>query len=494
MKVMLISAAVRGEDRYGVLEEVGAYLPPYGLCCLASVLEKEGHEVKILDSARYGLAQSEISMQIGNFKPDLVGISVYSIGASHAVKTAEAIKDEFGDIPIVVGGPHVTVYPDDLAQYSNLFDYLVVGEGEYTLLELAEAVSNGGDLNEIKGLYFRQNGKVVKNMPRPLMENLDELPFPAFHLIDNIESYTPQLLVYKKRPVITLVTSRGCPFACIFCNSVWTRKWRANSAEYVVDLVEYAIKKFNAKEINFQEDTFALKKERVLEICRLMKERNLDIIWTASVNLKTLNREVIRAMKDAGCWLVSCGIESGNDEVLKFIRKSINKETVKRVTGWLDEADIKIRGYFMMGHLTDTKETVEETVAFAKSLPLYTMNMSILYLSPGSQAREMADAYGVVDTSLGLGTGYPREDLSFVPNGLTKEYLSDRQKKAIQEFYFRPRQVVRLLSAIEGFEDIKRYAILTKTFMKLSYVRARSRIGKGIALSGGTSLFSRLWR
>lgn len=473
MRIFLISGAISGESRYGNLDDIGAYLPPYGLMSLASVLEQAGHTVKILDSVRYPLSPASLCDKVREFDPDLIGLSVYSIGADIAIENARHLKQEF-DIPIIAGGPHVIVYPEDLAQY-DFFDYLVDGEGELTLLELVEALESGGDLAKVKGIYYRQNGSMLKNESRPYIDNLDDLPFPAFHLVDDLEGYNPQLLVYRRRPVITLVTSRGCPFSCIFCNSVWTKRWRANSAEYVVDMMEYVIKQFGAKEISFHEDTFALNKKRVLEICALIKERNLDIIWTATVNLKTLDQEVIRAMKDAGCWLVSVGIESGNDEVLKFIKKPVDKETVLRVTRLLNEAGIRIRGYFIMGHLIDTRETIKETIEFAKSLPLHSMNMTVMYLAPGSEAREIAEQYGIVNKGLELGTGYPRGDLSFVPNGMTEEYLQAMQKKAISNFFFRPKQIAHLVSAIDGPEDVRRYARMTRAFVKLTATRMRTR-------------------
>jgi len=470
MKLLLISGAVSGEKRYGNLEDIGSYLPPYGLCCLGAVLEKGGHEVMIIDSVRNPLSLLTLAEKVKEFQPDLIGLSVYSIGANQAIETAKAIKSEFG-IPIVAGGPHVMVFPEDLTQ-CEAFDYLVTGEGEHTLLELADTLDRGGDLAAVKGIFFRKDGEVVKNEPRPLIENLDELPFPAFHLIEGIESYAPHQMVYRRKPVITLITSRGCPFDCIFCNSVWTNRWRSNSAEYVVDLVQHVIKNFHAREVSFHEDTFALNKRRVLEICRLMKERNIGISWTATVNLTTLDREVIKAMKDAGCWLVSCGIESGNDEVLKFIRKPVDKETVRRVLGWLDDEGIRIRGYFMIGHLIETKETIQETIDFAKSLPLYSMNISVMYLAPGSYAREIAHEYGDTNMSLDIGSSYQRGNLGFVPRGLTKEYIQEMHRKAILDFFIRPRQMLRLISAIRGPEDIRRYYRLVRSFVKVARSRA----------------------
>ncbi len=483
MKVLLISGAISGEHRYGNLDDIGAYLPPYGLMCLASVLEKAGHTVKILDSVRYALSHEQLSVKVREFDPGLIGLSVYSIGANAAIENSVWLKQQF-DIPIVAGGPHVIVYPEDLAQF-DAFDYLIDGEGELTLLELVQTLENGGDLARVKGLHYRQNGKMLKNEPRPYVDDLDELPFPAFHLIDDLAGYNPQLLVYRRRPVITLITSRGCPFSCIFCNSVWTRRWRANSAKYVVDLMEYAIEQFGAREISFHEDTFALNKQRVLDICALIKEKKLDVIWTATVNLKTLDQEVIRAMKENGCWLVSVGIESGNDEVLKFVKKPVDKETVIRVTRWLDEAGIKIRGYFIMGHLIDTRETIRETLDFAKSLPLHSMNMAVMYLSPGSEAREIADKYGTVNKGLDLGTGYPRNNLSFVPRGLTEEYIQAMQRRSISNFFFRPRQIGRMIASIEGPEDVRRYARMSRAFVRLTSDRMKLRARRSARMRTG---------
>ncbi|MHB8859787.1 MAG: B12-binding domain-containing radical SAM protein [Thermoleophilia bacterium] len=470
MKLLLISGAVSGEKRYGNLEDIGSYLPPYGLCCLGAVLEKAGHEVMIIDSVRHPLSLLALAEKVKQFQPELIGLSVYSIGANQAIETAKAIKSEFG-IPIVAGGPHVMVFPDDLAQCEAI-DYLVTGEGEYSLLELVETIESGGNLDDVPGIYFHRDGEVVRNDARPLIDNLDDLPYPAFHLIEGIETYAPHQMVYRRKPVVTLITSRGCPFQCIFCNSVWTHRWRGNSAEYVVGLVERVIKEFGAREVSFHEDTFALNKRRVLEICRLMKERGINIPWTATVNLTTLDREVIKAMKDAGCWLVSCGIESGSDEVLRFIHKPVDKETVRRVLGWLSDEGIRIRGYFMIGHLIETRETIRETIDFAKSLPLYSMNISVMYLAPGSQAREIAHEYGSTNMSLDIGSSYQRGNLGFVPNGLTADYIQEMHRKAIVEFFVRPRQFVRLATAIRGPEDIRRYYRLVRSFVKVA--RARS--------------------
>jgi len=470
MKILLIAGSIAGEERYGQFEEMGSYLPPYGLLCIAAVLEQNGFEVKILDTEKVEMTFEQLSQVITEYSPDLIGMTVYSIGSKQVIATAEAIKKKF-KIPIVAGGPHAMIYPDDLAQY-QCFDYLVTGEGEYTMLELAQTLESKGDLRKVPGIIFGKNGQIVRTPDRPYIDNLDELPFPAFHLLEGRNDYAPSALIYKKKPLFALITSRGCPYRCIFCRSIWSRHWRANSAKYVVDMVEYVINNFGVKEITFLEDVFTLNKKRVLEICSLIKKRQLKFSWSCSAVVRTLDKELMKVMKDSGCWMISCGIESGNDEVLKFIRKPLTTDMVRRAISDMDEVGIRPRGYFMIGHLVDTKETIRQTIDFAKSLPFYSVNFNIMHLSPGSEAREIAHKYGKVNMDLSLCSGYCGKGLSFVAHGLTAEWLYDTQKRAFREFFLRPIQIWRLLKTISGIEDVKRYWVSFKAFVKLYLIHA----------------------
>ena len=466
-KVLLLNPRISGESRYGAYKNVGSYLPPYGLLCLAAVLEKEGHTVKVVDAdSRRGLSMDETMEKITEFGPDIIGMSCYSIGRSQLIETSGKMR-EVSNALQVVGGPHITTFPEDLASVPSI-DILAYGEGEYTMLDIAEHKVNGKPLSAIQGIVYRDaEGKAVKTSPRPYIENLDELPYPAYHLLEDLHDYRPMQLLYKYRPVLTLISGRGCPFSCIFCNSVWGKKVRANSPEYIVGMIKKLKEDYGVKEIMFYEDTFAIKKARLDALCDMIINEKLDIIWTCSANVNTLTQPLIQKMSKAGCWLMSVGIESGNDEVLKFIEKPAKTGDVRKVCGWAEEAGIHVRGFFMLGHPIDTEQTIRQTLDFAKELPLFTVNFCILHLLPGSKVREIAHEYGTVNYNFELNSGHPGESLSFVPNGLTAEYLSKMQRRAYTEFFLRPSQIWRLLKSIDSFEDIRKYWELSLAFFSL---------------------------
>ena len=465
-KVLLLNPHISGEARYGKYKDVGSYLPPYGLLCIAGVLEQHGHIVKVIDAdSRQGLAFDGLKQAIVDLEPGVIGITAYSIGRTQVIETAGFIKS-FSPALLVVGGPHVTTFPEDLIKY-DVFDAAVLGEGEYSVLDIIEYRLGRKKLCNIEGIIYKENGEKTKNQNRANIEDLDSLPFPAFHLLDNLHDYMPMQLLYKRTPVLTLISGRGCPYSCIFCNSIWGKQVRLNSPDYIMRLIKKMINDHGVREIMFYEDTFAIKKKRIHELCDMIIKENLNISWTCSANVTTLDKALLEKMKEAGCWLLSTGIESGSDEVLKFIKKPVRVEQVKQVCRWADEAGIKIRGFFMLGHPVDTKETIRQTIDFAKSLPLFTINFCILQLLPGSEVRSIAHEYGEVNYDLNLGSGHPGDTLSFVPKGLTKEYLKKMQRRGYTEFFVRPRQIWRLLSAIDSWEDIRKYFRMVFAFLKL---------------------------
>ena len=465
-KILLINPRISGELRYGKFKEVGSYLPPYGLLSIAGVLERHGHILKIADAdSKKGLPLAGLRQVITDFAPDIIGMTAYSIGRNHLLETAEHIKS-FCPSLIVAGGPHVMTFPEDLAAH-ECFDLLAYGEGEYTMLDIADYYLGNKKLTEVNGIIFRENGVTVKTLPRAPIENLDELPFPAFHLLEDPGGYKPMQLLYKRLPVLTIISGRGCPNNCIFCNSIWGKKVRLNSPEYIISLIKEVTNKFGVREIMFYEDSFCIDKNRVNEICDLLIHEGLDISWSCSANVRTLDKPLLQKMKKAGSWLISIGIESGNDEVLGFIRKPSSTEETKKVCAWADEAGLKIRGFFMLGHPIDTAGTIRQTIDFFKSLPLFTINFTILQLLPGSKFRKIAHNYGDVNYDYSLGTGHPCGELSFVPKGLTSGYLKKMQRRGYREFFIRPVQIWRLIRSIDSWEDARKFYTLAMSFMRL---------------------------
>ncbi len=469
MKVLLIHPPLTGEERYGKFQEVGSYLPPLGICYIAAVLEKNGIQVKIIDGLGEKLSIDRICEITRRYDPDYIGITMASIAYHNAVELAKAFKKEIEHVPIIVGGPHVSIFQEK-ALDSQYFDFGVLGEGEVTFLELIKTISKRDDLGRVKGILYRKNNKVLKTAPRPFINNLDELPFPARHFLPPLQTYKTTAMVYKRLPVTSMISSRGCPYKCIFCNRIFGRHYRFNSAEYVVEEMEMLAKDYGIKEITFYEDDFTVNRTRVLEICDLIKGKRLDVTWSCLANINSLTPEMLVAMKEAGCWLISIGIESGDEEVLRFIKKNLSLEKVKQITKWADKIGMQMRGYFIIGHPIDTKERIKRTINFAKSLPLHTVNFCLQYLVPGSELYQIAPKYGETNYDFRMITGHSSgNELPFVPYGLTKEYIFHAQERAYREFYLRTTQLLRMIKTIDSWNDCKKYLSMFKTFLRISF-------------------------
>ncbi|MEW6078982.1 MAG: radical SAM protein [Thermodesulfobacteriota bacterium] len=465
-RILLLNPRISGDVRYGKFKSVGSYLPPYGLLSIAGVLEEKGHIVRVIDAdTQQGLTLDNIRKIIVDFKPDIIGMTAYSIARRQVIDTAVFIKS-ISPAVIVVGGPHVIVFPEDLADCDSI-DILAYGEGEYTMSDIADYYLSLKDISQIDGILYRKDGQVIKTKNREFISDLDSLPYPAYHLLDNLEDYKPMQLLYKRLPMVTFITGRGCPFNCIFCNSIWGKKIRLNSPEYIAGFIRKMVRDHHIREILFYEDTFLIDKKRIEILCDILINENIKIVWSCSANVRTVDKPILLKMKQAGCWLISFGIESGNNDVLKFIKKPLTVEESRQACRWANEAGLKIRGFFIIGHLVDTRQTIRDTINLAKSLPLFTVNICILQLLPGSKVREIAHDYGEVNYDLSLGTGHPGDTLSFVPKGLTVEYLHKMQRQAYFEFFVRPVQVWRLVRSIDSLEDVKKYVVLLRTFLGL---------------------------
>lgn len=460
--VMLICGVGAGQRRYGRLEKMGSYLPTYGTLCIGSVLENAGHKVTLIDREVSPITNEDIVAEVQRQKPDVVGMSVFTIALDDYLSVAKSIKESC-DVPLIAGGPHVFVDKDGL-QEEGYFDYMVPGEGERTIVELMQAIEAGRGAQAVPGALARTNGKWVDGGHRKTIDNLDELPFPAFHLLGDIWQYRPTPFGYRRLPHLPIVASRGCPFACNFCSNIWGRKWRAHSAEYVVELIKYMMRDFGVREVWFVEDTFAIDRQRVVGICEGIIKAGLDIVWTCMTNAHILDEELLKLMRRAGCWQIQLGLESGNDRVLKSTKKPITTRIVREKVTLINKCGIKVRGYFILGHLTDTKESIQDTINFACSIPLYTAEFHLLVLSMGAEVREKAHEYGKVDYDKSKLSAYTDSGLSFVPHGLTEAEMYEFKRRGHNRFFLRPRVMAKYLADIRSWTDIQRYWMMMQAF------------------------------
>jgi anaerobic magnesium-protoporphyrin IX monomethyl ester cyclase len=366
--------------------------PPIGLAYIAAVLEKT-HEVCIIDAPtegwrnlqdadratyRVGLSNTEIADKVKRWSPDVVVIEIpFSGWSKTAFEVASTVKGINKDIISVLEGQHPSARPEDCLANPNV-DFVVMGEPENTIFELIGAVGKGTrDLKKIMGIGFVKNGVPVFTSPRPLLEDLDSLPFPARHLLPMAEYYAAvkenPLRGEINKPWTIMITSRGCPYNCVFCTHhiVWGRKWRGRSPENVVDELQHVIKTYHVKQIDFLDDNMTLDRKRMENICDLIVKRGLSIEWFTpnGVRADTLDEKLLRKMKESGCKKIRVAPESGVQRVVdQVIKKNLDLRSVERAVVLCKKVGIKVGCFFVIGLIGETKEEIEETIKFAYKL------------------------------------------------------------------------------------------------------------------------------
>jgi len=343
--------------------------PPLGLLWIAASTEQQGNNVRVIDNYAKNLDNDDLIKEISKNDPDIVGFHTTSLTYPEMEKNLESLKDENKDLTTVAGGPLATFYPKKIA--SNKFiDYVVRNEGELTFSELINVIGSKGNINDVKGLTFKKNGKIVQTTDRPFIENLDSLPFPARHLIDF--AYYPRKEVFiDNYPIDVICTSRGCPYECSFCSSsrhIFRGTYRCRSAENVVDEIEFLIDNYGTKALNFREDLFTADKKHVMNICDELIKRNLDLSWFCESRVDTVNKELLKKMKSAGCKAIWFGCESGSQKILDYLNKDITTSQIENTFRWCREIGITTGAAFIVGTPGETKEDVYKTLKLAKKI------------------------------------------------------------------------------------------------------------------------------
>ena len=403
-----------------VVRRLGIATPPLGLGYLAAVLRKSGFKVQIIDDLVEKLSLEGIIKRIK--ESQIVGITSTTATFNAALKYAKYIKEKIGSF-IILGGVHVTFHPFDALKH-DFVDAVCVGEGEETIVDVARSIDGGEGLEGIKGIIFREGDRIIMNEPRGFIEDLDSLPFPAHDLLP-LEKYT---ILGQKLEQFPMITSRGCPFACRYCSSsqFFGRKFRARSAENVVDEMEWLVNEFGAKQIAFGDDTFTLNRRRVVDICNEIRKRGLDVEWSCSSRVDTISYEILRKMRDAGCTVIYYGVESANTDILnRYYRKRINLDEVRKVVEMTKKAGIEVVCSFIIGAPFETMEDIKTTLKFAIELGPDYAQFSILTPYPGTEIYEEAKREGLILTE-----NY-------------EEYTAG--KPILKNFHLTPREISRLL-------------------------------------------------
>ncbi|OYT33593.1 B12-binding domain-containing radical SAM protein [Archaeoglobales archaeon ex4484_92] len=421
-----------------VVRKLDISTPPIGLGYLASVLREKGFKVKIVDDLVEKLDYQKLIKKIK--RSIMVGITSTTPTFNAALKYARKIKDALPNVFVILGGVHVSFKPHDALKYPYV-DAVCVGEGEETIVEVAERIESGKNLEGVKGTIYKEYGRVIENKRRKFIEDLDSLPFPAFDLMP-LSKYRVFGYKLEQFPVIT---SRGCPFSCRYCSSslFMGKKFRARSAENVVDEIEWLIDDFGARHIAFGDDTFTLNKKRVVEICNEIKSRRIEIEWSCSSRIDTINGDLLKRMKEAGCSAIYYGVESASQNILEYYNKGINLERVKQVIKLTKDIGISTICSFIIGAPMEKRTDILKTLRFAIDLDPDYAQFSVLTPYPGTSIYEEAKREDLLLT----------ENYDFYTAGkpvlknlyMSPEEIANLLKYCYVRFYLRPSFIIREL-------------------------------------------------
>ncbi|MBI2529716.1 MAG: radical SAM protein [Candidatus Diapherotrites archaeon] len=358
--------------------------------------------------------------------------------------------------------------PEEIMRRHRCFDILVYGEGEITFAEIMQKfreahystekfLKDYRTLAKIRGIVFRNGKKIIMNAPQEPVQNLDELPFPARHLLP-MRKYIPLPNQYLRLPVVHMLAIRGCPYNCTFCsnNAVFGRAIRARSPEKVLEEIRHLQEKYGAKEISFWDDMLTANRKWMEKFCSLLIENKIDITWTCYARVDTVDLPLLKLMKRAGCWNIFYGFESGNQQLLDNIGKRITLQQIRNASKWTKEAGIEIRASFMIALPGETPELAEQTLEFAKELNPDYVQFCITTPYPGTALYNDAKKYGKLTKDFDKFHGW---DAVFIPKGYkNKEEILALEKKFFREFYLRPAYVLGRFAKIKSFRDLMRYA------------------------------------
>ncbi len=437
--------------------------PPLGLAYIAAVLEKHGFNVKILDAfaeglnnveqksggyIRVGMNKNNIKSYLLKYNPTLVGIScAYTARVQDTLEVARVVKETIPHSVVMLGGAHATSEAELLLKNRNI-DLVVMGEGEMTVLELAKVLQSGGDITKVDGICIRVGQQIIRTPPRSYINNLDELPFPAWHLLPmeiylkrqtSTRSYTMHL------PRTNIITSRGCPYNCIFCSVhlVWGHKWRARSPENVIVEMKFLIDKYGIREFYILDDNMTIQRKRVMEICNRMINSNLNVKWATpnGVAIWTLDEELLLKMKESGYYRLTLGIETAAEKTLKLIGKPMNLQKVNQIIKFGNKIGLWTHSTFIFGFPDEQMSSIIETINFAKESGLDFATFYIATPYPGTKLYNAFQKYNLLNNEEGQSYDsryssvthaaydtqyFTRQELNKLRNKAYKEFLKSR--------------------------------------------------------------------
>jgi len=437
------------------LDEERGYNPPLGLLYLAAMLEeRSNHQVTIIDAQAEELSYEALAEHIEGESPDLVGITTMTFTLLDVVRTVGLVRDAAPGARIVLGGPHVHLYPRESAALPGV-DFAIVGEGEFAIVELCDRLDEPDRWGEVPGLTYHRDGEIVQNERPALIDDLDALPFPARDLTP-FQRYSSVLA--RRRPVTTMFTSRGCPYRCTFCDRPHLgKKFRARSARSVVDEMAECVE-MGIHEFLIYDDTFTVRRQRVLDICAEIQRRGLDVGWDIRARVDNVDEEMLQALRAAGCERIHYGVEAGSDPFMGVLRKGITVEQCRGAFRLTKQAGIATLAYFMIGIPGETEADIRQSMRLARELDPDVVHITILTPFPGTELYRRALAEGVYEADHWLEFARDPQP-GFQPLYWTKELGREQLEallvRAYKSFYTRPRYIAKQLLKIRSWRELR---------------------------------------
>ena len=485
MDILFINPPSTIAERYGKedMGEVGGDLIPLGIASLAAYVREKGYGVGVLDCPTLRIDNEKVYEIILEKDPAIIGFSTTTYSLSRATELAKKVREKLPNKLIVIGGSHANVAGIETANDYNVFDIIAYGlDGEYIAHDIVKKfkekkynreafISDSEILKNIKGIIYKKDGKVVKNLPRENIKNLDDLPLPARDLFP-MEKYIPLPNQYKKLPLTNMVVIRGCPYFCSFCDQAGTGA-RRRSPQKVIEEIKECVERYGIKEISFWDDTMSYHKKWMKEFLDLLIKEDLDLIWSCYAAVNTVDKDILTLMRKAGCWNIFYGYETAIEELAENIqtnKKNRNFEKMKEVAKWTREAGIEVRGSFLIGLPGETPELAKKTVQHAIELDPDYAQFTLVCPYPGTKLAKEIDQgkwgkYITKDLE-----EYQCWNVTWLPEGYKNpKELKDMERYAFRKFYLRPSYILKRILKIRTFEDIKRYfkggTALVKSFL-----------------------------
>ena len=470
MDIIFVNPPLTLKERFGKFAAAGNVMPPLGLCYLAATCRERGLKTEIIDAPAEGLNLLETKERVIKKHPRFVGITSTTLSILNASKVAELIKNETTDIVTIIGGPHISAVPESTLAKYNDFDFGVIGEGELTVIDLVNTLKSNSNIENVHGIIYRKGDAFYRNAIRENIRELDSLPMPAWDLLPRYPySYKPLEIAMSDRLQGSIITSRGCPFDCSYCpKSVFGKAVRNHSIDRVMEMVMEQYDKYNVRDLEIYDDVLILSRDRIAEICHRLIDEKMDLVWSCNSTIGSVDEATLRLMKEAGCWKIAFGIESGDQQILKLMSKNLDLNKAKNVLRISKRAGLINRGYFIIGFPTETRESIRKTVSFSKKSDLDMVQFNLFTPLPGSPVYDTISQYGIFEDNWGkMNFVNP----VFIPKGFDKETLEKITQNAYKEFYLRPKIFLSFLKRIKNFPSLYNLFKNFITFLRIVYSR-----------------------